>query len=61
MDLRDLVSRHTGHTDWGEFASWVLEQGPNPKQGNKSDEAHPPIHPTKCVTNLSGINTLCFL
>ena len=54
MDLQDLVSRHSGHPDWGEFASRVLENGPNPKQGNKSDEAHPPIHPTKCVHNLSG-------
>lgn len=56
MDLRELVSKHTSHRDWGEFASWVMDNGPNPRQGTKSDEAHPPIHPTKCVTNLSGTN-----
>ena len=54
MVLSELVSKHTSHGEWGEFAARVLENGPNPRQGNKSDEAHPPIHPTKCVTNLSG-------
>lgn len=39
---------------WGNFANRVLEWGPNPNNGNKSDQAHPPIHPTKLVTNLQG-------
>ena len=54
MDLRSLTALHTSHPDWGTFAQGVVERGPNPRQGNKTDEAHPPIHPTKCVSNLSG-------
>lgn len=32
----------------------MLEEGPNPRQGRKSDQAHPPIHPTKYASNLQG-------
>lgn len=32
----------------------MLEEGPNPRQGRKSDQAHPPIHPTKYAGNLQG-------
>lgn len=42
------------HAFNSEFASRVLQDGPNPFQGNKSDQAHPPIHPTKYTTQLSG-------
>lgn len=31
-----------------------MEEGPNPRQGRKSDQAHPPIHPTKYTNNLQG-------
>ncbi|CAG2060128.1 unnamed protein product, partial [Timema podura] len=34
------------------FANRVLESGPNPRVGKKSDQAHPPIHPTKYTCNL---------
>lgn len=44
----------TPHPDWGAFAGRVLEWGPNPRNGNKSDQAHPPIHPTKFVSTLQG-------
>ncbi|TMW39556.1 hypothetical protein DOY81_015364, partial [Sarcophaga bullata] len=44
----------TGHSVWGSFAQRVVEWGPNPRNGNKSDQAHPPIHPTKMVPNLEG-------
>ena len=37
-----------------EFANRVLQEGPNPRQGKKSDEAHPPIHPTKYTSSLQG-------
>lgn len=37
-----------------DFASRVLQEGPNPRQGKKSDQAHPPIHPIKFVDNLHG-------
>ena len=36
------------------FATTVLERGPNPRQGKKTDQAHPPIHPTKYTSGLSG-------
>lgn len=50
FDLKPLVEQHTGHNVWGAFAQRVVEWGPNPRNGNKSDQAHPPIHPTKMVT-----------
>jgi DNA topoisomerase III len=37
-----------------EFASQVLQDGPNPRQGKKTDQAHPPIHPTKYTDSLQG-------
>lgn len=49
FDLKPLVEQHTGHSVWGAFAQRVVEWGPNPRNGNKSDQAHPPIHPTKMV------------
>ncbi|EDO40018.1 predicted protein, partial [Nematostella vectensis] len=36
------------------FASDVLANGPNPRQGSKTDNAHPPIHPTQYTNNLQG-------
>lgn len=41
------MEMQSGHPAWGNFANRVLEWGPNPRNGNKSDQAHPPIHPTK--------------
>lgn len=37
-----------------EFAQRVLRDGPRPSQGNKSDQAHPPIHPIKYTNSLTG-------
>lgn len=42
------------------FASGVIEAGPNPRQGKKSDQAHPPIHPTKYANNLQGNEKLVY-
>lgn len=48
MNLGLLVGLHTGDPNWGPFAQGILDSGgPTPRQGNKSDKAHPPIHPTK--------------
>ncbi|XP_017015813.2 DNA topoisomerase 3-alpha [Drosophila takahashii] len=52
--LAPLVEMQMGHRDWGAFAQRVIEWGPNPRNGNKSDQAHPPIHPTKLADNLQG-------
>ncbi|XP_068762622.1 DNA topoisomerase 3-alpha-like isoform X2 [Montipora capricornis] len=54
LDLRPLVENQTVDPKWGAFAANVLEQGPNPRRGNKTDNAHPPIHPTKYTDNLQG-------
>ena len=54
INLRSLVELQTPHADWGDFASRVLQWGPNPRNGNKSDQAHPPIHPTKFISTLQG-------
>uniref|UniRef100_A0A1B0EZY4 DNA topoisomerase n=1 Tax=Phlebotomus papatasi TaxID=29031 RepID=A0A1B0EZY4_PHLPP len=54
INLRSLVENQTSHQDWGSFAQKVLEWGPNPRNGKKSDQAHPPIHPTKFTSSLSG-------
>lgn len=38
-----------------DFAQRVLNDGPTPRQGKKSDQAHPPIHPTKYTHALQGL------
>ena len=52
LDLQPLVEMQTGDASWGNFANRILEEGINPRQGKKSDQAHPPIHPTKYAANL---------
>lgn len=56
LALGPLVEHQTQSPVWGTFAQRVLEQpgGPNPRQGKKSDQAHPPIHPTKYSSTLQG-------
>ncbi|KAH8319062.1 hypothetical protein KR067_006229 [Drosophila pandora] len=54
FELLPLVEMQTGNAAWGPFAQRVVEWGPNPRNGNKSDQAHPPIHPTKAADNLQG-------
>ncbi|KAI8796900.1 DNA topoisomerase 3-alpha [Biomphalaria glabrata] len=54
LDLVSLVQEQTGDSNWGEFAQRVLEHGPNPRNGTKTDQAHPPIHPLKYSNNLQG-------
>ena len=55
IDLRKLVEDQCQHPIWGAFAQNLLEldQGPTPRNGRKSDKAHPPIHPTKFTNSLS--------
>ena len=54
VSLQPLVAMQIQSNEWGEFAERVVEWGPNPRQGTKSDQAHPPIHPTKFTNSLSG-------
>ncbi|PAV79874.1 hypothetical protein WR25_22319 [Diploscapter pachys] len=50
LNLAPLVQAQTAANDWGQFANEVLTKGPNPRNGSKTDEAHPPIHPLKLAT-----------
>ncbi|XP_036749885.2 DNA topoisomerase 3-alpha isoform X3 [Manis pentadactyla] len=55
LNLTALVEQQTSDPRWGAFAQSILEQcGPTPRNGNKSDQAHPPIHPTKYTSSLQG-------
>ncbi|KAL9920176.1 topoisomerase 3-alpha isoform 2-T2 [Glossina fuscipes fuscipes] len=54
INLMSIVEEQVEHAIWGTFAQRVKEWGPNPRNGNKSDQAHPPIHPTKMAHNLAG-------
>ncbi|XP_054721108.1 DNA topoisomerase 3-alpha-like [Uloborus diversus] len=54
LNLIPLVEMQCEDPNWGAFAQRVLEEGPNPRQGNKTDNAHPPIHPTKYINTLQG-------
>ncbi|NXM23962.1 TOP3A topoisomerase, partial [Oxyruncus cristatus] len=55
LNLSALVQQQTQDPNWGAFAQRILDQGgPTPRSGTKSDQAHPPIHPTKYTTNLQG-------
>ncbi|XP_035745019.1 DNA topoisomerase 3-alpha isoform X2 [Egretta garzetta] len=55
LNLSALVQQQTQDPNWGAFAQRILDQGgPTPRSGTKSDQAHPPIHPTKYAANLQG-------
>ncbi|UYV73675.1 TOP3A [Cordylochernes scorpioides] len=54
LDLNALVQHQVNDSRWGPFAQRVLGDGANPRQGKKTDNAHPPIHPTKAAPELQG-------
>ncbi|XP_036408823.1 DNA topoisomerase 3-alpha [Megalops cyprinoides] len=55
LNLTPLVEQQTQDNEWGAFAQRILDRGgPTPRNGNKSDQAHPPIHPTKYTSTLQG-------
>lgn len=55
LNLSNLVQLQADNNRWGVFARRILnEGGPTPRAGKKSDQAHPPIHPTKFAENLTG-------
>ncbi|XP_026878009.1 DNA topoisomerase 3-alpha [Electrophorus electricus] len=55
LNLVPLVEQQRQDNEWGPFARRILESGgPTPRNGNKSDQAHPPIHPSKYTNNLQG-------
>ncbi|KAL4658388.1 DNA topoisomerase 3-alpha [Arapaima gigas] len=55
LNLTSLVEQQTQDRNWGAFAQGILDHGgPTPRNGSKSDQAHPPIHPTKYTDSLQG-------
>ncbi|ESO84774.1 hypothetical protein LOTGIDRAFT_236127 [Lottia gigantea] len=54
LNLTTLVEDQTRDPNWGEFARGILQNGPHPRNGNKTDNAHPPIHPIKYTATLQG-------
>ncbi|EDV27024.1 uncharacterized protein TRIADDRAFT_22834 [Trichoplax adhaerens] len=54
MNLRQLIEYQTESSEWGDFAKSLVERGPTPRWGKKTDNAHPPIHPTKFTNTLQG-------
>ena len=55
FDLNSLIQNQTNDPNWGQFAGNILQTGPTPKNGTKSDQAHPPIHPTKYTDSLQVV------
>jgi DNA topoisomerase-3 len=50
FELMPVVQEHTSHSSWGGFAQQLANgKFEWPKNGGHDDQAHPPIHPTKCV------------
>ncbi|KAI6183824.1 DNA topoisomerase [Aphelenchoides bicaudatus] len=48
LQLDNLVQLQSANQEWGPFAADILQRGPaTPRNGNKSDGAHPPLHPVK--------------
>ncbi|KZC11859.1 PREDICTED: DNA topoisomerase 3-alpha [Dufourea novaeangliae] len=54
LNLVPFVNQQVNNPAWGGFAQQLLDDGLSPRQGKKSDQAHPPIHPLKCSNNLQG-------
>ncbi|RWS28419.1 DNA topoisomerase 3-alpha-like protein [Leptotrombidium deliense] len=54
LNLRHYVELQLNSYQWGDFASRLLNSTLNPRNGKKTDNAHPPIHPTKYADNLNG-------
>ncbi|CAH0563955.1 unnamed protein product [Brassicogethes aeneus] len=55
LNLTNLVEMQREDQRWGLFATRIMnEGGPSPRQGKKTDQAHPPIHPIKYTNTLTG-------
>ncbi|CAD7922897.1 unnamed protein product, partial [Amoebophrya sp. A25] len=57
INLRDLAQEHMNHAAWGGYVQNVLFGAgggggtfQNARQGQKDDQAHPPIHPVKSLS-----------
>ena len=53
FDLGSVIHQQTSDSQWGGFASRLVAVGATPRRGTKTDNAHPPIYPTKYTNSLS--------
>ncbi|ORX77674.1 prokaryotic type I DNA topoisomerase [Anaeromyces robustus] len=52
FDLNSLINIQTNNNKWGGYAQSLLQgKFVKPRKGKNNDQAHPPIHPTKAMTN----------
>ena len=61
FDLRSLIEAQRQDQRWSVYAQKLLNgdfQWPRP--GGKDDNAHPPIHPVKCGSDLNGQEALLY-
>lgn len=61
--LKTLISHQIPSTDWGVYASHLVNTDGKyqyPRKGKNNDNAHPPIHPTKLLTRDMAENDLQF-
>jgi DNA topoisomerase-3 len=57
MDLRSVIHTQAQDSQWGTYASELLQgKFRQPRAGNHDDKAHPPIHPVKYVA-LSALDS----
>ncbi|KAK0546731.1 DNA topoisomerase [Tilletia horrida] len=60
FDFRTLLQKQTSDSDWGQYAQGLVDSYEGggtysrPRNGQKNDQAHPPIHPTAHANDLSG-------
>eukprot|EP00043_Microstomoeca_roanoka_P002818 m.40723 g.40723 ORF g.40723 m.40723 type:complete len:321 (-) comp11744_c0_seq3:1357-2319(-) len=59
INLVSLVGNLVSHPEWGNFAASLVPPNghPAPRNGRNTDEAHPPIHPTKRFCNLRAASS----
>lgn len=58
FELMPLLVDQKAHSLWGQQAAQLVDENKFewPRHGGKDDQAHPPIHPTKCV-ELTSLET----
>lgn len=54
LNLTPLVEHQQQDGRFSQFVGELLQNGLHPRNGKKTDEAHPPIHPLKSGAGLSG-------
>ncbi|KAI3380235.1 hypothetical protein SNEBB_010803 [Seison nebaliae] len=54
IDLKKYVEKQMDDNRWSNFAHELFNGKIQPRNGKKSDKAHPPIHPLKAGSGLEG-------